>query len=68
MMTLTINNPASCEIPALCQFLHAKGLNAPKVYCELCKIYGIIVMSKEQVSQWYCEFKNSCTYIHRQSS
>jgi hypothetical protein len=45
-----IDNPASCEISAICS-LRAKNMCAAEIYRELCAVYGLNVTSKGTVRQ-----------------
>jgi hypothetical protein len=41
MMCPAIDNPASCEIPAVIRFLHAKNTSAAEIHREICAaVYG----------------------------
>lgn len=44
----------SCEICSVIQFLNTKGLNAAKIHCEVCEIYGHIVLSEGKERQGCC--------------
>jgi hypothetical protein len=40
-----IDNPTSCEICAVIQFLHAGNMNAVEIHHGLCAVYNQSVMS-----------------------
>jgi hypothetical protein len=46
MMCPAINNLATCEIPTVIRFLHAKNMSAVEMYRQLCMVYGQNVMSE----------------------
>jgi hypothetical protein len=47
MLYPKIDNPASCEIPAVILFLHAKNMSAAGIHRELCAVYGQNKLVKE---------------------
>jgi hypothetical protein len=57
-MCPAIDNPASCKIRAVIQFLHAKCMSAVEIHPELCTIYSQNVMSEGTVRQWCRMFKD----------
>jgi hypothetical protein len=57
-MCPTIDNPASCEIPMVILFLHAKNKSAAEIHCELHVVYCQNAMSEETVRQWCIMFKD----------
>jgi hypothetical protein len=46
MMCPVMDNPASCEICAVINLLHAKILSDAEIHGELCTVYGQNVMSE----------------------
>jgi hypothetical protein len=61
MVCPAIDNLTSLEIHAVIRFLHAKNVSAAEIHCELCVVYGQIVMS---VRQWCRMFKDGQTNAH----
>jgi hypothetical protein len=51
-MCPAIDNPTSCEIRAIMQFLHAKNTSAAEIHRELCMVSGQNVISEGTVRQW----------------
>jgi hypothetical protein len=52
-MCSAIDNPASCEIPAITPLLHDKNMCASEMHRELCAtVYCQNVMSEGTVRQW----------------
>jgi len=62
-MCAAINNPASCEVRAVIQFLLARNNNVAEIHRQLCEVYGPNVMSESKVRQWCCLFKGR-TNVH----
>jgi hypothetical protein len=65
-MCPAIDNHASCKIPAVIRFLHAKNMSAAEMYDELYAVYGQNVMSEGTIRQWCAMFKNGRTDIHNE--
>jgi hypothetical protein len=61
MISPATDNPASCEIHAVIDFLHAKNMTAPEINCELCAVYGQNVMSKGTVRHCCRMFRDGQT-------
>jgi hypothetical protein len=51
MMRPAIDNPTSCEIPAVICFLHTKNVSDAEIHRELYMVYGQNVMSEGTVRQ-----------------
>jgi hypothetical protein len=60
------DNPTSCEICTVINFLHAKNMNAAEIHRELCAVYSQNVMSEGTVSQWCRMFKDERTNTHNE--
>jgi hypothetical protein len=59
MMCSATDNPASCKIRDVIQFLHAKIMRAAEIHRELCtEVYGQNVMSEGTVGQQCRMFKD----------
>jgi transposase len=63
-MCPVIDNHTSCKIRAIIRFLHTKNMSAAEMHCELCAVYGEIVMSEGTVRQWCRMFKDGRTNVH----
>ena len=55
--------PINCEVSALILFSCIKGSVAAQIYQELCVIYGLTIMSEEEVKQWCRDFKSGHTNV-----
>jgi hypothetical protein len=64
MICPAIDNPTSCEIPAVIHFHHAKILSAAGIHRELYAVYGRNVMSEGTIRQWCRMFKDGQTNVH----
>jgi hypothetical protein len=51
-MTVSIQNPAKCEVLAVIRFLHAKGETAAEIHRQLVSVYGEDVMNRQNVEKW----------------
>lgn len=56
-MCTAIENPASCKVWSMIQFLLAKNLQPMEIYWQVCKVYRN-VMSDSSVQKWCIQFKN----------
>jgi hypothetical protein len=52
-MCPAIDNPATCEIRSVIQFLNAKDMSAAKIHRELCAVYDQNVMREGTVRMLY---------------
>jgi hypothetical protein len=57
-MFSSINKPASCEIPAVMQFLHADKMSVTEIRRELFAVRGQNIMREGAVRQWCRVFKD----------
>jgi hypothetical protein len=60
-MCPVIDNPASCKICAVIQFLHAENMSAVEIHHGLCALHGQNVMSEGTVRQWCRTLKDGRT-------
>jgi hypothetical protein len=58
MMSPATDNPASCEIPTVLRFLHAKNMSTAEIRRELCVDHGQNIMNKGTARQWRRTFKD----------
>jgi len=65
-MCAAINNPASCEVPAVIRFLLARNNNAAEIHRQLYEVYGPNVMSYSKARQWCRLFKEGRTNVHNE--
>lgn len=63
-MSLTIENPADCEIRAVIRFLNAKGVKAAEIHRQISEVYGEKTMSDGMVRKWVRAFKDGRTNVH----
>lgn len=63
-MSVSIPNPASCEVRSVIRYLLAKE-NAPfQIFNEMKTVYGDGVMNRTNVYKWCREFKAGRTNVH----
>jgi hypothetical protein len=58
------DNPASCKISAVTNFLHAKNMCTLEIHRELCMAYGQNLMSEGTIRQWCRMFKDGRTDVY----
>jgi hypothetical protein len=64
-MTCPVNdNPASCEICAVIQFLRARNMSAVEIHSKIWALYGQRRTSEGTVRQWCRMFKDGQTNVH----
>ena len=63
-MCAAINNPTSCKVRTVIQFLLARNNNAAEIYRQLCEVYGPNVMSDSKVRHWCRLFEEGRTNVH----
>jgi hypothetical protein len=51
-MCPAIENPTSCKVSTIAQFLHTKNKSATEIHRELYVVYGQNVMYEGTVRQW----------------
>jgi hypothetical protein len=55
---------ASCEVPAVIQFLHEEGQSVVEIHGRLCRVYGENFISDSRVREWCRKFRDGCTDVH----
>jgi hypothetical protein len=63
-MTVSIQNPANCEVRALIRFLQAKRETAAEIHDQLFSVYGEDVTNRQKVSKWCREFEAGRSDVH----
>jgi hypothetical protein len=61
-----IENPVTCKIHTVINFLFTKNVSAAEIHCEVWVIYGQNVMSERTIRQWCEMFKDGWTDIHNE--
>jgi hypothetical protein len=62
-MSTKIENPASCEMRSVINFLNAKNVRPDEIYRQVCEVYGENAMSDGMV-RWCRMFSEGRTNVH----